>query len=472
MYDPGMRDRRLPGTTPVMRGWGGAFAGLFVCSWSGNQFSPLLLMYKQVHHYSAVTVNAFLGVYVLGLAPALLIAGALSDRHGRRPVMMVGMLTALATSLSLALGVLGPGPIYVGRLFAGVTVGTAMAVGTSWLKELSQAPYDTRADRGSGARRASLAFTLGSGLGALVAGSLVQWGPFPEVLPYIVHIVVTLPVVVMVARIEETCTNGGLPGPLPIQWRIPAVAHRRFQRVVLVAAPWIFGLAAISYGYAPVLLQAQTGRWGVAYATLLTVVALGVAAVVQPAAKRLDSRDSARGLTVAVAVLTLALGVVALAVSAQSLVLGVVAAVVSGAGIGIALSSGLLEVQRIAGPQDLAGLTGVFYAAAYAGFLLPTLMAAITPPFSTIQLLLALMALGVLSTLVVLWNYRKHLPTGSQESTVTASRTDSDRLAPVITDITGEAARISASTVASGDRAPRVEGCTTATGSPSVRSGE
>jgi MFS family permease len=101
-----------------MRPWKSAFAAQFVCSWAGNQFSPLLLMYKDVEGYTAVTVNAFLGVYVLGLAPAFMVAGALSDRHGRRPVILAAILFALATSAVLALGVFGSVPIYLGRLLA------------------------------------------------------------------------------------------------------------------------------------------------------------------------------------------------------------------------------------------------------------------------------------------------------------------------------------------------------------------
>ncbi|MEN5073020.1 MFS transporter [Isoptericola cucumis] len=392
------------------QGWKGVFGALFVCSWAGNQFSPMLLMYEDVHGYGDTTVNAFLGVYVLGLAPALLVAGALSDRHGRRPVMFAGTLLAMAASAVLAFGALGPAPIYVGRLLAGLTVGTAMAVGTSWLKELSQVPYDRTADAGSGARRASLAFTLGSGLGALVAGSLGQWGPWPEELPYLVHLVVTVPFAVWVLRVPETSTGGGVPGPLRAQLRVPAAGHRRFTRVVLVVAPWIFAVAALAYGYTPVLLRAQAGDLGVAYATLLTVVCLGVAAVVQPAAKRLDAADSARGLTVAVVVLVAAVGAVGAAVAASSPGWGVAAAVVAGVGIGIGLSSGLMEVQRIAGPRDLAGLTGVFYAVAYAGFLLPAAMAAVTPPFTTTALFGVLLVLGGVSVAVVVAGYRRHLP--------------------------------------------------------------
>ena len=52
-----------------------------------------------------------------------------------------------------------------------------------------------------------------------------------------------------------------------------------------------------------------------------------------------------------------------------------VAAVVLGAGYGIALVAGLSEVQRIAQPGDLAGLTAVYYALTYLGFAVPATLA-------------------------------------------------------------------------------------------------
>ncbi|MBK0296808.1 MFS transporter, partial [Bacillus sp. S34] len=102
--------------------WG----AVFVCSWGGNQFSPLLLMYEERAHYSSLLVNVFLGVYVLGLAPALLVAGSLSDRHGRRPLMLAGIVSAVVGSGLLAFGPLGAGFLMAGRLFSGITVGIAM----------------------------------------------------------------------------------------------------------------------------------------------------------------------------------------------------------------------------------------------------------------------------------------------------------------------------------------------------------
>ncbi len=396
--------------SPRRTPWLGLWGAVLVCSWGGNQFSPLLLMYEDRDHYSALLVNAFLGVYVLGLAPALLISGSLSDRHGRRPVMLAGVAAAMIGSALLALGPLGPEFLAAGRLFSGFTVGIAMAVGNSWIKELSQPPYDVNADQGAGARRASLAFTLGSGAGAVVAGLLAEWGPLPEVLPFLIHIAITIPFGIVVARTPETQRGGGVPGPWWRQLRIPSAGHRRFTRVVAVAAPWIFAAAAIGYGYLPTQLRSVTGPWGLVFATAATAVALGTSSLMQPIAKRVHSMESARGLGTAVLIIVVGIAVATLAIWRQSVWIGLGANLVIGVGIGIGLVSGLLEVQRIAGKDDLAGLTGVFYTIAYAGFLAPTAIAAIAGAMPVTGILLVVVALGLLSWALILASSRKHLP--------------------------------------------------------------
>ncbi|HSZ39003.1 MAG TPA: MFS transporter [Trebonia sp.] len=400
------RPGRLTGTS----GWLGIWGTIFACSWGGNQFSPLLLMYEDRAHYSSLVVNAFLGVYVLGLAPALLIAGSLSDRHGRRPVMLAGVGAAMLGSALLAFGPLGAVFLAAGRLLSGVTVGVAMAVGSSWLKELSQPPYDQSASAASGARRSSLAFTLGSGTGALVAGLIAQWGPAPEVLPFLIHIMVTVPFAFVVLGVPETHRSSGVAGPWWRQLRIPSAGHRRFVRVIAIAAPWLFASAGIGYGYLPTQLRGATGAWGLVFATAATVVALGMSSAIQPVAKRLHSLKSARGLAAGVLIIAAGIAVVVLAISAQSVWIGLAANVVIGVGLGITLVSGLLEVQRIATPADLAGLTGVFYALAYVGFLAPTAIAAIAGAVPVTTILWAVVALAVLSWVLILTASRRHLP--------------------------------------------------------------
>jgi MFS family permease len=399
-----------PRVPSAARGWVAVWGAVFVCSWGGNQFSPLLLMYEGRQHYSALMVNAFLGVYVFGLAPALLIFGSLSDRHGRRPVMFAGVAAAVMGSTLLAFGPDGAVFLVLGRLFSGFTVGIAMAVGSSWLKELSQPPFDPGTEEGSGARRSSLAFLTGAGLGALVAGLIAQWGPLPEVLPFLIHIGVTVPFAFALSTAPETHRTGGVAGPWWRQLRVPSAGHRRFVRVIAVAAPWLFAAAAIGYGYLPTQLRGATGSWGLVFATAATVVSLGVSSAVQPVAKRVHSLESARGLCTGTAIIAAGIAVTALAVAVQSPWAGLAANVVLGAGLGITMISGLLEVQRIATPEDLAGLTGAFYAIAYTGFLAPTLIAAIAATVPVTTILWAAAALAVASWLFILAASTRHLP--------------------------------------------------------------
>lgn len=376
------------------RGWPPAVAAMFCCGWGGNQFTPLLLMYRDLGGYSEVTVDAFLAAYVVGLVPGLLVAGPLSDRRGRKPLMLVGTVLSVAASAVLTCVPLGQPAIYAGRFLTGVAVGIAMAVGTSWVKELSQPPYDDPGP-GTGARRASLGLTLGFGLGAGVAGVLAQWAPWPMVLPYAVHVVVTLPVLAVLFRAPETRT-ATRANRLLQDLKVPAAGHRRFLRVVLPMAPWIFGAAGIAYAVMPQLEAEKVGDAGLAYATLLTVLTLGAGAAVQPLAKRLATRSTTRPIITGMSLMTAGMALCATDAAIRSPWLALAGATLLGAAYGFVLVSGLLEIQRIATPDDLAGLTGVYYALAYTGFLAPTILATLAAPYVAMLAAVALLALGCL----------------------------------------------------------------------------
>ncbi|MCA1223204.1 MFS transporter [Streptomyces sp. 8L] len=374
-----------------------AAAAMFACGWGGNQFTPLLLMYRRTGGYSVLSVDAFLGAYVVGLIPGLLLAGPLSDRYGRRRVMAVGTAASAVASAVLAFGADGALPIYAGRLLTGVAVGIAMSVGSSWVKELSAGAEDPTL----GARRASLWLTAGFGLGAGVAGVLAQWGPWPMVLPYLVHIALTLPALARLPRVPETRgAPAGARRGLLADLRVPVHGRRRFRLLVLPMAPWVFGAAGLAYAVMPQLVDDRLGSWGLLYATALTVLYLGTGVAVQPLAKRLD-RAAAGPNPGVVAMTVLLAGAALCAVDAglRSPWLALVAAAVLGAGYGVAVVTGLLQVQRIASADDLAGLTGVYYALAYAGFLLPTVLALVSAwvPYPVLLTVVTLIAAGCLA---------------------------------------------------------------------------
>jgi MFS family permease len=382
----------------VVRGWRAAAFAAFVCGWGGNQFTPLLVMYREAG-WSVLTVDALLGAYVVGLVPGLLCAGALSQRFGRRPVMLAGTLASLVASLLLAVGSVQA--IAVGRLVTGVAVAVAMAVGSTWVTELSVRAGDSAS---TGTRRGALWLTLGFGLGAGVAGVLAQWAPLPWHLPYLVHVVLAVVALALLVRLPETRGIG--VGP-----RFSGVRHPRFLRVITPMAPWIFGSAGVAYAILPQLVGERLGSWGLAYSTLLTVCTLGAGALVQPLAKRLDRTTSARGVLVGMVLMSGGLAVSAGAAVVRSPVLALVAAVVLGAAYGIAVVSGLLELQRLVPPSELAAMTGVYYALAYVGFLLPSILALLSGWASYPILLAGLVIVAAAGTAVIARHSRRHLPT-------------------------------------------------------------
>lgn len=384
--------------------WKAAAAAVFVCGWGGNQFTPLLVMYRE-SGLSVVTVDVLLGAYVVGLVPGLLSAGALSERYGRKPLMVLGTALSLLASVLVALP--GVGWIAAGRFVTGLAVAAAMAVGSTWVVELSVAGG---AERATGTRRSALWLTLGFGLGAGVAGVLAQWAPLPTVLPYLVHVVLAAAALAAIVRLPETrdaptVSAAGVPGG-----RFARTRHPRFLRVITPMAPWIFGSAGVAYAIMPQLVGDQLGDWGLAYSTLLTVCTLGAGALVQPFAKRLDRPTSARGIVIGMAVMSTGLVVSAVAAVVRSPIVALVAAIVLGLAYGIAVVSGLLEVQRLARPHELAAMTGVYYALAYVGFLLPAVLAVLSGVASYPILLGCLALIALAGTAVIVRHSRSHLP--------------------------------------------------------------
>ncbi|GAB6899654.1 MFS transporter [Kineosporia succinea] len=399
-----------PGTVPRQRAWLVVAVLMAMIGWGGNEFTPLVVMYR-AHGYSTVGVDALLAAYVVGLIPGLLVASALSDRHGRRPLMLLGGIASVAGSLLIALGPLGAGWVAAGRLVSGLAIGIAMSVGTSWVKELSTPEFDPSVTAGTGARRASLTLTVGFALGPGVAGILAQWAPWQRVLPYLVHAVLTVPtlVLLMVAAVE---TRSDDPGnrPLGQRLRVPKAGHRRFVRVVLPLGPWIFGTVGVAYVVMPQMVDEQVGDRALILSTALTVATLAAGVLIQPVARRLDDVSTARACVVSMVLVTLGMAAAALAAHLAVVWLVFVVGVLLGCAYGIAVVSGLLEVQRIAAPDELAGLTGVYYALTYLGFTLPLILAALSRWFTYPQMLLTVCVLAAVCTAGIASAWARHLP--------------------------------------------------------------
>ncbi|AEF38760.1 MFS transporter [Hoyosella subflava] len=358
--------------------WAVVAASIFAVAWGGNEFTPLLTMYRLDHGFSDFVVDVLLFAYVLGIVPGLLLGGPLSDRFGRRVLMLPAPLFAIAGSAVLAAGSSHAAVLFGGRVLSGISIGLAMAVGGSWLTELSRAPYDRKAYASAGPRRVAMSLTAGFALGAGAAGALAQWGPWPSVTAYLVHIAITAAAFIPLLAVPET--RSGIPdhirkAPLHADLKIPSAGHRRFWLLIVPLAPWVFGAAASAYAVLPNLMTEHSAGAPIAFAALLCLLALGCGFGIQALGRRIDRPGTARGVITAFILLVIAMPFAALAAATLSVPLVLLAACLLGAGYGMALVSGLLEVQRIATPDDLAGLNAVFYSLSYLGFAVPAMMA-------------------------------------------------------------------------------------------------
>ena len=226
--------------------WARVATVMFGVGWGANQFSSLLLAYRLHRGVSDSTADALFGVYALGLIPALLVIGPISDQRGRRRIVRGAGVLSVVASLALIAGAHSLGMLYIGRFLAGACSGAAFAAGTAWIKELSVAPYDLLAGEQAAARRAAIGLSAGFGLGPLVAGLLAQWGPDPLLIAYLPHVVVMLVALVTLVGTPETVSSDVRPVSLTSMLRVPSAGHDRFRGIVAPAAPWVFAAPSIA----------------------------------------------------------------------------------------------------------------------------------------------------------------------------------------------------------------------------------
>ncbi|MDO3649933.1 MFS transporter [Nocardia mangyaensis] len=392
------------------RAWLAVSAAMVAIAWGGNEFTPLLVMYK-ANGLPLTAVDLLLFYYVLGIVPALLIGGPLSDRFGRRPLMLPAPLIAAAGSLLLAAGAASVPTLAAGRMLCGVALGLAMAVGGSWLKELSQPPFAANVTIGAGARRSAMSLTAGFALGAGVAGTLAQWGPLPDSTAYLVNAMLCLATAFWLARTPETVTRQPKPGRLRDDMKIPAAGHRRFLRVAVPIALWLFTANATAYAVLPTLMLERVQQAPIAFSALVTMVTLGCGFTIQSVARRIDRPGTARAGVIALVLLTIGMVLAAWTAATLSIWLTLLTAVVLGSGYGIGLVAGLQQIERIAGPGDLAGLNAVFYSVSYLGFGVPAVLSSLHGGFGfgypAMYLVTALIAAGCLA--LVAANYPERL---------------------------------------------------------------
>jgi MFS family permease len=352
------RLRALPLLRPGSRGpFLVAAVALFVLLVDGNLATPLYAVYRERFGFSATELTLIFATYTIVLIPSLLVLGQVSDRVGRRPVLVGGLLTA---SVGLALLTIADSTswLFAARAVQGASLGAVVGTAAAALVELQPEGDHERA-----ALATVLAQSGGSAAGPLVAGALAQWAPAPLKLCYLVAIGATLVTALLVSALHEPHEPSG-------EWRlqrpsVPAAVRGRFARASLTgAAVWAVGALYLSVipSYASKLLATNDLALLGAISALMLAMAcpvqvLGVRGVVSP------SRAQPAGLLLLVA----GLAALVLAFPAKSLALVLVAAVLAGLGLGLGYFGSQAEINQLAPPERRGEVTAAFITCLYTG---------------------------------------------------------------------------------------------------------
>ncbi|GIE31009.1 putative multi-drug efflux transporter [Actinoplanes italicus] len=372
--------------------WAVAFAFAVAMAFSTVP-APLYPLYG----FSTFTVTLVFAAYAVGVVASLVLAGHVSDRLGRRRVLVPALGLELVAAVLFLAGDSVP-LLLVARFVTGLGVGMITATATAYLHELHAA--ERPGAPGTRFEVVSTAANIGGlGLGTLVAGVLAQFVTAPLRTPYAVFVVLIVAAVAAVTLAPETVRPSGA-----YRYRPQRVTTGRGP-AYLAAATGAFAAFSV-FGFftsvAPGFVAGTLHQPSRALAGLIVFAVFGGSAVAQTLTTALSARSrTTLGLSAQAAGTTALVSGMHLASLPVFLIGGLLAA----AGAGVLFKASIGTVAALAAPQDRgAALAGLFLIAyvALAVSALAIGLAALVAPVVTVMTWFAVALLVMLTAVATL----------------------------------------------------------------------
>jgi MFS family permease len=321
--------------------------------------TPMYAIYAQQMHFAVLTTTVIYATYAGGVLFALLAFGRWSDAIGRRPVLLAGVVLALA-SAAVFLVADSVSMLLVGRVLSGLSAGIFTGTATAAVIEAAPENWRTKA-----AAVATVANIGGLGIGPLLAGLLVEYAPAPLQLSFVVHIVLAALAGVAVLIVPETSERSGGIGAQRLS--VPPEVRAVFV-IASLAAFAGFAVTGLFTAVAPSFLSQVVGIDNHAVAGLIACSIFAASAVAQVAARNMNPQ---RAVAIGCAILVAGMVILAVALQRSSLAGLIAATVVSGIGQGISFSRGLAAVAELTPADRRAEVSSTYFVVAYVAISLP-----------------------------------------------------------------------------------------------------
>ena len=352
---------------------------------------PLYNVYRAEERFTNAGISLAVVAYSLGTIAALLVLGRVSNQLGRRRTA-IASLSLLLLGCLLLLNVHTIGTLLAGRLLMGIGAGLASSSLTSYIVDTAPA---------SPAWLASVASSqgpmLGLTVGAIGSGTLVQFGPWPRDLIYLVCAGLLLLSAVLVAISPETVT------PTPVDWRslLPRIQVPVPVRPLLPVAAAVFvstwATGAFYQAFVPTLIEDQLHRHSALVPGLVFAAYMAPSVLGAPIGGRF--RPAAAQRLGMIAFLTGMIGII-VALAVGDLTVFITATVLAGAGQGIAISAATRGLLHGGTLSDRAPIFSAIYILSYSGAAFPSLISGqLSGAFSLPQITLGYGVLALVATL-------------------------------------------------------------------------
>lgn len=321
--------------------------------------TPMYALYAEQMDFGVLTTTVIYAMYAGGVLFALVAFGRWSDVIGRRPILLAGVVAAVA-SAAVFLMADSVAVLSVGRVLSGLSAGLFTGTATAAVIEAAPPNWRTRA-----AAVATVANIGGLGAGPLVAGLLVQYAPRPLHLSFAVHIVLALLAGAAVLIAPETSERTGRMGVQRLS--VPAEVRAVFV-IAAIAGFAGFAVTGLFMAVAPSFVADVAGIGNHAVAGLVASSIFIASAVTQVVVGGMEPQ---RAVAIGCAILIAGMVILTVALVFSSLLGLVAAGLVSGVGHGIAFSRGLAAIAERTPAERRAEVNSTYFVIGYVAISLP-----------------------------------------------------------------------------------------------------
>lgn len=343
-----------------------AAAGLATLYIGSTLLTPLYAFYERAFGFPDLAVTEIYAIYAIGNLAVLFFFGRLADQVGRRPVTLAALAITIVSAICFLAASATPW-LFVARVLNGFAAGLGASALTAWLAEL-----EPDCDRARAAAFASAGNLAGLAVGAIIAGVLARFAPWPLRLPWIVFIAVLVAVLVLLAFAKETVAKPVRSlKRLSLMPRIGVPSGIRLKFVAPAAIAFTaFALGGFYAALAPGLLARRLDVDDPAIIGGVVALFFVAATLAAIATKTLANRAA---LFAASMLLWIGLALLLAADAARSMPFLLLASVIAGAAMALGYRSSLGIINAIAPGEQRAEVVSSYLLVCYSANAIPVI---------------------------------------------------------------------------------------------------